>query len=100
MKVSEKHDVCSFGVLALKVIQGKHPNDFITSLSSLTLANSNIELKDEMDQRLPSSTRQVKDKLVTVLKLAADCLNLCPQSRPTMHMISQVSSSAPQIVHS
>ncbi|KAB1222514.1 hypothetical protein CJ030_MR2G024884 [Morella rubra] len=97
MKVTEKCDVYSFGVLALELVQGKHSNDFITSLSSPTSANSNIELKDVMDQRLPSPACEVKDKLVTVLKLAADCLNLCPQSRPTMHMISQVLSSAPQI---
>ncbi|KAB1222515.1 hypothetical protein CJ030_MR2G024885 [Morella rubra] len=88
----------TYGFVAPELVQGKHSNDFITSLSSPTSANSSIiELKDVMDQRLPSPACQVKDKLVTVLKLAADCLNLCPQSRPTMHMISQVLSSAPQI---
>ncbi|CAL5386048.1 unnamed protein product [Camellia sinensis] len=50
MKVTEKCDVYSFGVLALEVIEGKHPGDFIMSL--LTPAVESIQLKDVLDQRL------------------------------------------------
>lgn len=35
MEVNEKNDVYSFGVLSLEVITGRHPSDFISSLSSL-----------------------------------------------------------------
>ncbi|KAG2675620.1 hypothetical protein I3760_12G013800 [Carya illinoinensis] len=52
MKVTEKCDVYSFGVLALEILMGKHPGDFICSLSSPS-AMKNIKLKDVLDRRLP-----------------------------------------------
>ncbi|KAG6686833.1 hypothetical protein I3842_11G040500 [Carya illinoinensis] len=89
MKVTEKCDVYSFGVLAIEVIRGKHPSDFISTLS-MPLALENIQLKDMLDQRLPFPTAQVENELKIVIQLAMKCLNVYPQSRPTMHMISQV----------
>ncbi|XP_041017951.1 MDIS1-interacting receptor like kinase 2-like [Juglans microcarpa x Juglans regia] len=92
MKVSEKCDVYSFGVLSLEVIKGKHPGDSISSLSSPS-TKENIHLKDVLDQRLPFPERQILDDLVVVVNLATKCLNANPQSRPTMLIISQVLSS-------
>ncbi|KAG7954836.1 hypothetical protein I3843_11G040500 [Carya illinoinensis] len=97
MKVTEKCDVYSFGVLAIEVIRGKHPGDFISSLSS-PLATENIQVKDVLDQRLPFPTVQVENELIIAVQLAVKCLNVCPQSRPTMHMISTVLST--KIEHS
>ncbi|XP_035542757.1 MDIS1-interacting receptor like kinase 2-like [Juglans regia] len=97
MKVTEKCDVYSFGVLAIEVIKGQHPGDFI-SLLSMPLAMENIQVKDVLDQRLPFPAAQVENELIIVLKLAMKCLNVYPQSRPTMHMISQVLST--NIAHS
>ncbi|CAL5386036.1 unnamed protein product [Camellia sinensis] len=59
MKVTEKCDVYSFGVLALKVIEGKHPGDFIMSL--LTPAVESIQLKDVLDQRLSLPSPEVDE---------------------------------------
>ncbi|KAJ6876365.1 MDIS1-interacting receptor like kinase 2-like [Populus alba x Populus x berolinensis] len=59
MKVDEKCDVYSFGVLTLEVMMGKHPGDFISSLmlsastSSSSPIGHNTVLKDVLDQRLP-----------------------------------------------
>ncbi|KAF5476989.1 hypothetical protein F2P56_003671 [Juglans regia] len=92
MKVTEKCDVYSFGVLAIEVIRGKHPGDLISSLSS-PLAMENIQVKDVLDQRLPFPTVQVENELIIVVQLAMKCLNVCPQSRPTMEMISKVLST-------
>ncbi|XP_035543537.1 MDIS1-interacting receptor like kinase 2-like [Juglans regia] len=92
MKVTEKCDVYSFGVLAIEVIRGKHPGDFISSLS-MPLAMDNIQVKDVLDQRLPFPTTQVENELIIVVELAMKCLNAYPQSRLTMHMISQVLST-------
>ncbi|KAG6686823.1 hypothetical protein I3842_11G039900 [Carya illinoinensis] len=97
MKVTEKCDVYSFGVLAIEVIRGKHPGDFISTRST-PLDMQNIQMKDVLDQRLPFPTTQVENELIIVTQLAMKCLNVCPQSRPTMHMISKVLST--NIAHS
>ncbi|KAK2967350.1 hypothetical protein RJ640_027877 [Escallonia rubra] len=58
MKVTEKCDVYSFGVLALEVIKGKHPGDIIPSLTS---SSEKLQLKDLVDQRLPSLSPKVEE---------------------------------------
>ncbi|CAL5384117.1 unnamed protein product [Camellia sinensis] len=59
MKVTEKCDIYSIGVLALEVIKGKHLGDFITSL--LTAAVENIKLKDVLDQCLSPPSLEVEE---------------------------------------
>jgi hypothetical protein len=92
MKVTEKCDVYSFGVLALEVIMGKQVRDFI-SLISPSSDDANTLLKDVLDQRLPPPTPQVEDELITIARLAIECRNSHPQSRPTMQKVSQVLST-------
>jgi serine/threonine protein kinase len=95
MKVTEKSDVYSFGVLALEVIKGNHPGDFISSALS---KSANILLEDILDQRLPPPTGQVQDELLKIVITATACLHANPKSRPTMLMISmQLSSSIVKI---
>ncbi|KAI8015071.1 MDIS1-interacting receptor like kinase 2 [Camellia lanceoleosa] len=91
MRVTEKCDVYSFGVLALEVIKGKHPRDFITSLS--TSAIKKIELKDALDQRLAPPSPEVEEVVMYSVKLAIACLQVNPQSRPTMLIVSQLLST-------
>ncbi|CAL5386024.1 unnamed protein product [Camellia sinensis] len=57
--VTEKCDVYSFGVLALEVIKGKHPGDFIMSL--LTPVVESIQLKDVLDQCLSLPSPEVDE---------------------------------------
>ncbi|KAM3688508.1 hypothetical protein ACJW31_10G155700 [Castanea mollissima] len=95
MMVTEKCDIYSFGVLALEVIKGNHPGDFIYAALS---PSTNILLKDVLDQRLQPPTGQVWDELIKIVTIATACLHANPQSRPTMLMISrQLSSSIVQI---
>ncbi|XP_057987276.1 MDIS1-interacting receptor like kinase 2-like isoform X2 [Hevea brasiliensis] len=91
MKVTEKFDVYNFGVVVLEVINGKCPNEIIFSMSS-PLVQKPL-LKDILDQRLPPPSSEVQDELMTIMKIATACLYSNPQSRPTMHMISQILSS-------
>ncbi|XP_043706646.1 probable leucine-rich repeat receptor-like protein kinase At1g35710 [Telopea speciosissima] len=87
MVVTEKCDVYSFGVLALETIMGRHPGEFITSLS---LQNEkDIILKDVLDPRLPPPSQFVAQDLISSMMLIIACLHTNPKSRPTMQYISQ-----------
>ncbi|KDO38636.1 hypothetical protein CISIN_1g041728mg [Citrus sinensis] len=70
IKITEKYDVYSFGVLVLEVIKGKHPRDQMFFLQfQLHLP---IPLDEMLDPRLPP------DPLFDV---AFSCLNGNPESR-------------------
>ncbi|CAK9186433.1 unnamed protein product [Ilex paraguariensis] len=87
MKVTEKCDVFSFGVLTLEVMKGTHPGDYITYLVSQS--TENMQLEDLLDKRLPSPSLEIKEVLLSVLKLARECLQADPRFRPTMYAVSQ-----------
>ncbi|KAI3755111.1 hypothetical protein L1987_54905 [Smallanthus sonchifolius] len=68
MKVREKCDVYSFGVLALEIIKGEHPGDIITSLASST--TEAVKFKHMVDHRLLVPLPIIKEVLSSVLFLA------------------------------
>ncbi|XP_058094893.1 MDIS1-interacting receptor like kinase 2-like [Magnolia sinica] len=87
MRVTEKCDVYSFGVLSLELIMGRHPGDLISSLASS--GGQDTLLMDVLDQRLPPPTPQDMKDVVRAAMLALACLHANPQSRPTMRHLSQ-----------
>ncbi|XP_065862341.1 probable leucine-rich repeat receptor-like protein kinase At1g35710 isoform X1 [Euphorbia lathyris] len=87
MKVSEKCDVYSFGVLTLEIIIGIHPGDFISSFSSSSDGHETL-LKDVIDQRLPPPQNTTAEGVIYIVKLALACLNSNPELRPTMQHVS------------
>ncbi|XP_027117129.1 uncharacterized protein [Coffea arabica] len=91
MKVNERCDVYSYGVLTVEVLKGKHPGDLIANLMSSKLED--IELKDLLDQRLLYPNQQIEKCLMSILKLARECLHVDPQCRPTMLIISRLIST-------
>ncbi|KAJ0018067.1 hypothetical protein Pint_10266 [Pistacia integerrima] len=93
MKVTEKCDVYSFGVLALEVINGKHPGDIIPTLSS-PFAWENLLLNNVLDERLPLPPPAIQDQLMAIVKLAIDCLDSNSKSRPTMNRVSHSNRSS------
>ena len=94
MKVDEKCDVYSFGVLTLEVMMGKHPGVLSSSLmfsastSSSSPTGHNTLLKDVLDQRLPPPENELADGVAHVAKLAFACLQTDPNYRPTMRQVS------------
>ncbi|KAL5990313.1 hypothetical protein ACLOJK_011211 [Asimina triloba] len=62
MRVTEKCDVYSFGVLSLEVMKGRHPRDLISHLG--TLGGHDVLLVDVLDQRLSLPTTELEMKEV------------------------------------
>ncbi|GKG16254.1 MDIS1-interacting receptor like kinase 2-like protein [Tanacetum coccineum] len=86
MKVTEKCDVYSFGVLVLEIIKGEHPGDMVAYLTSPM--TEKVELKDLVDHRLPVPLLGMKKVLTSILILAIKCVNGNPKLRPTMNDVS------------
>ncbi|MFQ6668136.1 hypothetical protein Gotur_033896 [Gossypium turneri] len=95
MRVDEKCDVYSFGVLTMENFMGRHLGDLISYFSSLQSTSSlmsndqHVLLKDTIDQRLSPPVGQSAKDLVSTMKMALACLNGNPQLRPTMQQVSQ-----------
>ncbi|KAH7690904.1 Non-specific serine/threonine protein kinase protein, partial [Dioscorea alata] len=89
MKVTEKCDVYSFGIVSLEVIHGIHPGDLLNNLSSSML------VKDILDPRVPLhiADQLATSQVLSVIFIAMQCINTDPQSRPTMNQVSQRLSS-------
>ncbi|XP_076910631.1 uncharacterized protein LOC143568340 [Bidens hawaiensis] len=98
MKVTEKCDVYSFGVLVLEIIKGEHPGDMITTLA--TTSTEQVKLTDLVDSRILFPLHEIEDVLMSILNLAIKCVNSNPKVRPTMHEVSQKIASILQHVKS
>jgi len=98
MEVNEKCDVYSFGVLALEILFGEHPGDFVTSLfSSSNVMDSRFDiplLMTKLDQRLPypPCPTNIAKEIVLTLRIVNACLTQRPNSRPTMKQVVNYSS--------
>jgi len=87
MRVTEKCDIYSFGIVTLEMLLGIHPGDLLSSLSSNT--GQTILLKDVLDNRLSLPTPQITATIVEAVILTLRCLDTNPQNRPTMQNVAQ-----------
>ena len=90
MEVNEKCDVYSFGVLTLEILFGKHPGDIVSALLQSSIVGQTIAamlLTDTLDQRLPFPTNDIKNEVVSMIRIACHCLTESPNSRPTMKQV-------------
>ncbi|KAH7690962.1 Non-specific serine/threonine protein kinase protein [Dioscorea alata] len=89
MRVTEKCDVYSFGIVALEVIHGTHPGDLLSNFSLSML------VKDILDPRvrLPIADQVTTNQVLLVILVAMQCVDNDPQARPTMQQVSQRLSS-------
>ena len=94
MEVNEKCDVYSFGVVVLEVIQGRHPGDLVSTLLSRSSGSSVeqqqcCEIKDVVDDRIPKPTGCALGNIMFMMNVAAACLNVKPEYRPSMQQVSR-----------
>ena len=84
MKVNEKCNVYSFGVLVLEIIMRKYLEDLISSLSpslpSSSTFTTHMLLNDVLGQRLSLPTNQVERDVPSIAKIAIACLQTVPLS--------------------
>ncbi|KAL3733268.1 hypothetical protein ACJRO7_022745 [Eucalyptus globulus] len=99
MKVTEKCDVYSFGIVAIELIKGRHPGDSISSLVAPIDIEISVVLRNILDSRLPRPTPGIEDKLLTIFQLAVACLSADPQLRPSMDTIAQRLSARSTTFH-
>ncbi|PIA31244.1 hypothetical protein AQUCO_05100037v1, partial [Aquilegia coerulea] len=94
MRLTEKCDVYSFGVLALEVIMGNHPGEFISSLGTSSSSSAvNILVTDRLDKRLSPPIPKIFKEVVLVVKIAVACINTSPECRPKMDFVCHELSS-------
>ncbi|KAK7267689.1 hypothetical protein RIF29_20367 [Crotalaria pallida] len=72
LKVAEKCDVYSFGIVALEIMVGRYPRELLLCLESGGLDK---HLVDVLDKRLPHSTGPSRHLLILVACLALKCIH-------------------------
>ncbi|CAM6040283.1 unnamed protein product [Sphagnum compactum] len=91
MKVTEKCDIYSFGVVLLELLTGRHPVQPIESGGNLVTwvkeaMNSN-PVTEILDSRMELSDSVAVDEMKLVLKIALYCTDIVPTSRPSMRKV-------------
>ncbi|KAF5738525.1 leucine-rich repeat receptor-like protein kinase [Tripterygium wilfordii] len=92
MKVTEKCDIYSYGVVLLELITGRTPvqpldqgGDLVTWARRYIRDNS---LTSEMfDTRLNLEHQSVVDQMIAVMKIALMCTSMSPSDRPSMREV-------------
>ena len=89
MKVTEKCDIYSYGVVLLELLTGRTPvqpldlgGDLVNWVKNYIRANSLTP--GLLDARLNLQDTGTVDHMITVMKLALLCTNLSPFDRPSM----------------
>lgn len=92
MKVTEKCDIYSFGVVLLELITGQSPIQPLDQGGDLvnwvrrSIQNS-MPASNVFDSRLDLSSKGTIEEMCLVLKIALFCTNNLPIDRPTMREV-------------
>ena len=92
MKVTEKCDIYSYGVVLLELLTGRTPvqtldlgGDLVTWVRNYVREHS---LKPEiLDNRLSLKDENTINHMITVLKIALLCTSMSPSDRPSMREV-------------
>ncbi|KAE9592386.1 putative protein kinase RLK-Pelle-LRR-XI-1 family [Lupinus albus] len=94
MKVTEKCDIYSYGVVLLELLTGRTPvlpleqgGDLVTWIRSHIRNHNNKLSIDILDNRLDLQEQGTVNHMLTVLKLALLCTSMSPSDRPSMREV-------------
>lgn len=94
MKVSEKCDIYSYGVVLLELLTGRTPvqpleqgGDLVTWVRSYIRNHNNTLSCGVLDHRLNLEDQTIVNHMLTVLKIALLCTNMTPFDRPSMRQV-------------
>lgn len=93
MKVTEKCDTYSYGVVLLELLTGRTPvqpldvgGDLVTWVRNY-IRNHSLDDSGILDSRLDLEDKNVVDHMITVLKIALLCTSTSPFDRPPMRKV-------------
>lgn len=94
MKVSEKCDIYSYGVVLLELLTGRTPvqpleqgGDLVTWVRNYIRNHNNTLSSGVLDSRLNLEDQTTVNHMLTVLKIALLCTNMTPLDRPSMRQV-------------
>lgn len=92
MKVTEKCDIYSFGVVLLELITGKTPVQPVEQGGDLVSwvrrsVRDEVPTPEIFDKRLDLTDKSTVDEMSLFLKIALFCTSASPLNRPTMKAV-------------
>lgn len=91
LKVNEKSDIYSFGVVLLELVTGKKPNDVefgdVSDIVRWARNQIHIDINNILDSRVADSYRE---EMMLMLRLALICTNTLPVNRPSMREVVEM----------
>lgn len=92
MKVTEKCDIYSYGVVLLELLTGKTPVQPIDDGGDLVTLMRNYIRGHSLSSEILDSRLNLKDEIavnhmITVLKIALMCTSMSPYDRPSMREV-------------
>ncbi|GJZ81107.1 leucine-rich repeat receptor-like protein kinase PXL1 [Tanacetum coccineum] len=102
LKVDEKSDIYSFGVVLLELLTGKQPIDpsFGESVDIVEWVRNRMnkrELEGTFDIEIGGECKFVQEEMLLVLRIALLCTNKLPKERPSMRdVITMLGEAKPR----
>ncbi|CAN1233977.1 Leucine-rich repeat receptor-like protein kinase PXL1 [Linum perenne] len=103
LKVDEKSDIYSFGVVLLELLTGKMPLDpaFGESVDIVewirTKMRNNKPLEEVLDPNIAGQCKHVQEEMLLVLRIAILCTAKLPKERPSMRdVITMLGEAKPR----
>ena len=103
LKVDEKTDIYSFGVVLLELLTGKRPiePEFGDAVNIVEWVRGKVRCKagivDALDANVGASCTMVQEEMLLVLRIALLCTSRCPRDRPSMRdVVTMLAEAKPR----